>query len=68
MPNSYFLTNGGSHAAERLLLAHGRRASAPQRDCLLPGGYPTRQRGSSEPSAATESDPKRKSISLTWRL
>ena len=36
-------------------LAHGRCASAPQRDCLLSGGYPTRQRGSSEPSAATES-------------
>ena len=41
---------------ERLLLAHGRRSSALQRDCLLSGGYPTRQRGSSEPPAATESD------------
>ena len=42
-------------------VAHGRRASALQRDCLLSGGYPTRQRRSSEPPAATEFDPNRKS-------
>jgi hypothetical protein len=44
-------------------MAHGRRSSALQRDCLLSGGYPTRQRGSSEPPAATESDPQRTSVS-----
>jgi hypothetical protein len=46
----------------RLLLAHGRRSSALQRDCLLSGGYPTRQRGSSEPPAPTESDPTRSKL------
>ena len=36
----------------------GRRFSALQRDCLLSGDYPTRQRGFSEPLEAT--DPNRK--------
>ena len=40
------------------VMAHGRRSSPLQRDCLLSGGYPTRQRGSSEPPAAVESDPR----------
>jgi len=44
-------------AVARQLVAHGRRASALQRDCLLSGGHLTRLRGSSEPPAATESDP-----------
>jgi hypothetical protein len=36
-------------------VAHGRRSSALQRDCLISEGYPTHQRGSSVPPAVSES-------------
>ena len=49
-------------------MAHGRRSSALQQDRLLSEGYPTRQRGSSEPPAATESARLGRSCSMASRV